>query len=676
VGVAARINILAALCSAVSAGMWFLIAERVVSTWLPLRWQRIACGAAAAFIGATAFTVWTQSVVNEKVYTLSLTGIAIISWLALRWLDDPRGKKADQLLIIIAYLCGLGYANHMAGMLAAPAVVLAVLLRDPRSVLRPRLLATCAAVLLLGLTPFITQPIRAGYNPAINEGGVSACTTSFALSCTLSGTTLDRFLYNFNRGQYSKPSVLERQAPFVAQVDMWWLYFKWQWLRDPFYKHGSAQTILAILFFSLGIAGAWVHRKRDPVSFTYFGPLMLLMTVGLIFYLNFKYGHSQAPELGRTVEREVRDRDYFYLWSFSGWSVWVGTGLAFTWASIAQRLQRRAGTAAAATSVRPSNAHDRSWLLASPVLLLALVPLVTNYSAATRHDDNVTGAWARDLLNSVEPYGVLIVAGDNDTFPLWYAQEVENVRKDVIVANTSLLGTDWHPRQILLRPVHEYNSAAGPAIYRDKDWRKPSGPPLKLSREEADAVPEIMTPVRPMRFEAHGITATINPADLDYGYIKRGDLLVLQMILDASPERPIYFSRSTGDYPAALGLAEHIVGHGLAEKLQLPGAPASAEADTMRIAGYGLVDMQRAMALWNGVYEGHDALARKGRWVDSPSASIPLLYVALGAELVHLLDQRGDSTMADSVFARTLRAARATSVPDIEPQLRATRIRG
>jgi hypothetical protein len=62
--------------------------------------------------------------------------------------------------------------------------------------------------------------------------------------------------------------------------------------------------------------------------------------------------------------------------------------------------------------------------------------------------------------------------------------------------------------------------------------------------------------------------------------------------------------------------------------------------------------------------------------VDSPSASIPLLYVALGAELVHLLDQRNDSTIADSVFARTLRAARATSVPDIEPQLRATRIRG
>ena len=55
----------------------------------------------------------------------------------------------------------------------------------------------------------------------------------------------------------------------------------------------------------------------------------------LIYYLNFKYGYSQAPELGDTVEREVRDRDYFYLWSFSAWSVWAALGLVFVWESVA-----------------------------------------------------------------------------------------------------------------------------------------------------------------------------------------------------------------------------------------------------------------------------------------------------------------------------------------------------
>src|SRR3954451_7033115 len=89
--IAARVNILAAVSSAVSAGMWFLITERVLVSWFPRRWQRILGGVLAALIGATAFTVWNQSVVNEKVYTVSLVGIAVISWLMIRWCDEPDG---------------------------------------------------------------------------------------------------------------------------------------------------------------------------------------------------------------------------------------------------------------------------------------------------------------------------------------------------------------------------------------------------------------------------------------------------------------------------------------------------------------------------------------------------------------------------------------------------------
>ena len=99
--VAVRINILAAICSAVSAGMWFLITERVLVSWFPQRWQRILGGVVAALLGATAFTVWNQSVVNEKVYTVSLVGIAIISWLMIRWSDDPDGRKADEIRAIL-----------------------------------------------------------------------------------------------------------------------------------------------------------------------------------------------------------------------------------------------------------------------------------------------------------------------------------------------------------------------------------------------------------------------------------------------------------------------------------------------------------------------------------------------------------------------------------------------
>lgn len=218
--VAMRINVLAALSSAVSAMFWFLVTERVLVQWMPRRWQRIVGGSLAVLIGATAFTVWNQSVVNEKVYTVSLVGLAIICWLTVRWCDDPEGPTADRIMVLIAYLLGLGYTNHMAGMLAAPAVGIAVLIRRPQTLLRWKLLVACAAALVFGLTPFATQPIRAGHFPAINEGEPTGCVTELKADCTFSALTYDRFMYNFNRGQYGKPELGERQAPFTAQLGM------------------------------------------------------------------------------------------------------------------------------------------------------------------------------------------------------------------------------------------------------------------------------------------------------------------------------------------------------------------------------------------------------------------------------------------------------------------------
>ncbi|HEY9480390.1 MAG TPA: DUF2723 domain-containing protein, partial [Gemmatimonadaceae bacterium] len=238
--VAIKINILAALTSAVAAGMWFLVAERVLVSWLPERWQRIVGGVVATVIGASAFTVWNQSVVNEKVYTVSLMGLAIISWLTVRWSDDPEGPGADRSLILIAYLLGLGNANHMMGLLALPAVVVAVLARRPDTLLRWRLLLILIGVFVLGNTPFLTQPIRAAHFPPINEG---------------EPTTWSAFWYNFNRGQYGKPSVFDRQAPFVGQIGMYWLYFSWQWFRDMTGEWQRLQSVLAAVFMVLGLLG-------------------------------------------------------------------------------------------------------------------------------------------------------------------------------------------------------------------------------------------------------------------------------------------------------------------------------------------------------------------------------------------------------------------------------------
>ena len=100
-GVAYRVNLLAAVCSALAAGIWFLVAERVLAQWIAVPWVRRVGSVLAAVLSATAFTVWNQSVVNEKVYTVSLLGIAIISWLMVRWCDAPDGRKADRTLVLL-----------------------------------------------------------------------------------------------------------------------------------------------------------------------------------------------------------------------------------------------------------------------------------------------------------------------------------------------------------------------------------------------------------------------------------------------------------------------------------------------------------------------------------------------------------------------------------------------
>ncbi len=652
--VAARINVFAALCSAAAAAMWFLITERVLVGWFEARWRRLVGASVATLIGATAFTVWNQSVVNEKVYTVSLAGIAIISWLMIRWTDAPDGPKADRTLVLVAYLLGLGYANHMAGMLAAPAVGLAILVRRPRSLLRWKLNLASLLALGFGLTPFATQPIRAAFNPPMNEGAPTACTNGLHWSCTFSKGTYDAFTYNFNRGQYGKPALGNRQAPFVqGQVGMWWWYFKWQWMRDALGRHQGLQALLAAAMLVLGLVGGWVHFQRDRRSWWYFAALLFTTTLCLIFYLNFKYGASQAPELGNTVAREVRDRDYFFIWSFSPWGVWAGLGLVYVWESVAALFGTRVERVGTLTVEAPKRL---GWLAGSPVLLLAVIPLFANWQWASRAGQTDTRDFAVDLLNSVEPYGVLVVAGDNDTFPLWYAQDVEGIRKDVVVANTSLLNTAWYVRQLIERPIYDYDAARGPAIYRGKLWPKPTAPPIQMTIARADAVPDFVAIPRTQTFDLGAIKATIDPRNLPQdatgtGYLGRADVFVLRMIADSFGLRPIYLSRTAGTIADTLGLANNTLTQGLASKLFIPTVRMG--RDTVRVPGDGWFDVDTSRDLWNDVFLAPGSLAKRHGWVDQPSAGIPMLYVSTAAELAAIEQFRGDTTNA----GRTMRDA-------------------
>ena len=646
--VAERVNLLAAITSALSAGLWFLVTERILRSWIAERWQRILGASLATLIGATAFTVWNQSVVNEKVYTISLLGVALISWLTVRWIDSPDGWRADRILILIAYLLGLGYANHMAGFLAAPAVAVAVLVRRPTTIVRWKLILVAVAALVLGMTPFATQPIRSAFHPPLNTGEPTGCMERLEASCLFSGETVERFIPNFNREQYQKPPLSERQAPFTAQVGMWWEYFRWQWLRDADGNNGGLQRALAVIFLALGLYGGVVHWRRDRPTFWYFGPLMFTLTLALIYYMNFKLGWTQGQRLG--VDdfdfREVRDRDYFYLFSFSAWGVWAGLGLISIWRELAAGI---------APLVRATDSGARRALLAAaPVLALAFVPIATNRDDASRRGETFTREWARDLLNSVEPYGVLITNGDNDTFPLWYAQDVEGIRQDVTVAVTSLLNTDWYVRQILRRPLYTYDESAGPPIYRGMAPVKP-GAPLQMTIAEADAIPPFVQVHQPQIFRKDSLVARIEP-----GYLTRDQLLILRFIADSFPHRPLYFA--TPAIAGPLGLSPYVVAQGLAYKV-MP-RPVRPE-DGYLPSPVGWMDVERTYTLWDTVYRAQGAAIARGKWIDRASSNMPMAYLITGAYLAEGLFRAGDTEKATAVMDTVMKVARATDLESL-----------
>src|SRR5258706_16464386 len=137
---------------------------------------------------------------------------------------------------------------------------------------------------------------------------------------------------------------------------------------------------------------------------------MFTMTLALIYYLNFKMGWSQDPEM-RDLAHEVRDRDYFYIWSFSAWGVWASIGLRYIWEQRAlvlggeAREDARNGDKTAGRKAAPAPATPRpsrrGFMLAAPILLIALIPLFANWRFPSPAGRGFTHQWGRAHLNSL-----------------------------------------------------------------------------------------------------------------------------------------------------------------------------------------------------------------------------------------------------------------------------------
>jgi hypothetical protein len=309
--------------------------------------------------------------------------------------------------------------------------------------------------------------------------------------------------------------------------------------------------------------------------------------------------------------------------------VFVALGLGALMRAIADFLAGRAKP-----SVR--------WGAASGALVLALLPLVANAASAGRSGETMARDFAYDILQSVEPYGILITAGDNDTFPLWYAQEVEGIRRDVTLANLSLMNTEWHLRQLRRRETPPFDPAGAAPLWREvKVPERPTDPALSIPLEQIDSLPEAM------RVPPEGGIA-FDSLQIKFGQdvLLRQDLATIFLIRDNLGKRPVFFSWSDGGYPdQTFGLSPYLVSLGFVRKL-MP-TPVNANDSIVLSPGLGYVDLPRTKRLMWDVYHWPTATReRPAGWVDPPSGSILQLYSVIYGGTSETLKRAGDSTLA------------------------------
>ena len=377
---------------------------------------------------------------------------------------------------------------------------------------------------------------------------------------------------------------------------MYWRYFLWNfsgresdfsdanWLgiadafsdKYPEYiTDNKAHNNYLMLPLILGLVGFFFQAKKDQKYFYVNLMLFLMMGVVLVLYLN-------SPPI------EPRERDYIYVGSFYAFAIWIGLGAL----ALAHGL----------------NKFTKNLSTAGIVATLLTLPVAGLMASENWDDHNRKGRYfsvdaARNFLASCAPNAILFTGGDNDTFPLWYVQEVENFRTDVRVIVLSYFDTDWYVEQ-MTRPVNE--SKALPFSLAPERYQKGTNDVIYVMEKEGlDAIsaPEYLKLINSgselLQMKTSGKTLInmvpsrnlildvdssflandeivppqfkdlfVPQMNLQVGgnYVTKGTLMLLDLIVSNNWERPIYFN-NTSLSTLGLNLEEHVVMEGLTYRL-------------------------------------------------------------------------------------------------------------
>ena len=699
-----RTNLLSALLSALAAGCFFLVAhESVRALTSDLddetgRILRLGGGAAAAILGAFTFTNWQNS--NEtEVYAVATFTIAAMSWLAHVWRRYRGTPRAPRVLLLIVYLAGISIGNHLLALLAGPAIILFMVttLRstpsaDPKQrhaewgqvavlagvwalligtglgssglillggacFLAAAIYATTGgagvfalltlSIAAVGITPYLYLYIRSAQNPPINEAAPA---------------TFEALLAVIRRAQYPPRTPLD--DPTVAhgpdnpgrtlgmlgiQFADYIVYFTWQWAKSA---AAWLQLVMTMVYVALGIRGSMAQRRADRPAWWLLAGLFLVTGPGLVIYMNFRPGFGRWFETYPVASaHEVRERDYFFVVSFIVWGMWAGLGLVM----LARALWSRIG------SLRR---------LAPATLALALLPVALNWTTASRRhgpDARLAADFAYDLLNTVPPYGVLFTYGDNDTFPLWWAQEVARTRQDVTVICLALANTDWYMRQLRDNPIRPVDRKTLPPLWQGAMRPPPDQPLHRMSDSMIAAAMNGYVVPQDQRVVLGPLSRTLKSGS----FLLPNDILTLSVVQQNVQRRPIVWAITAGREFGGLG--QYVVQQALGFVLR-PSPPdtSSPALDSRRLAGAPLDIPTTERLVWE-TYRYGALLEGDVTKLETTSASIASTLSLPFTQLAYAYSARGQQ---DKMLRALDRAMQLTPNPTLRTALAELRARG
>lgn len=355
-------------------------------------------------------------------------------------------------------------------------------------------------------------------------------------------------------------------------------------------KGRNKYYLLPLLF---GLLGLVFHARSRSQDFMGLLALFIITGLGIIVYSN------QPPN-------EPRERDYVLVGSFFTFSMWIGMAVLALFQMYRERVQSNLPVGALASS--------------AVVLIAPFLMGFQNFDDMGRRHHTGARDYASNFLESCEPNAIIFTYGDNDTYPLWYAQEVENIRRDVRVVNLSLIAVDWYINQ-LRRKVNDsppikmsITPQAIRGYKRNQVFVDPykNGPRMNLKDaikfvSEDHPVPvssgrtlesylptsKFFIPVNRNLVSQNKIVKDLeNVVDaidfgLDRSYVLKGDLAVLDIIASNAWERPIYFAVTVRN-ESLVGLDNYLQMEGLGLKL----VPVNAGKDPLvpGVLGKGRVD--------------------------------------------------------------------------------------